>query len=117
VSAHLKVNLVDHLLTKKNVFKTKPCQPPTDLIWVKKIVNYRVDLTGMSKKFCSVVGFWISLVAQRDPHFNFNHGKLLNLCHYHKECFFLKFGVEVGVEESIVNEPLVLKTLIFQIAD
>jgi P2-related tail formation protein len=30
---------------------------------------------------------------------------------------FLKFGVEVGVEESIVNEPLVLKTLIFQIAD
>jgi hypothetical protein len=28
---------------------------------------------------------------------------------------FLKFGVEVGVEESIVNEPLVLKTLIFQI--
>jgi hypothetical protein len=28
---------------------------------------------------------------------------------------FLKFGVEVGVEESIVNDPLVLKTLIFQI--
>jgi hypothetical protein len=25
-------------------------------------------------------------------------------------------GVEVGVEESIVNEALVLKTLIFQIA-
>jgi hypothetical protein len=36
-----------------------------------------------------------------------------NVC---KGCF-LKFGVEVGVEESIVNEPLVLKTLIFQIAD
>jgi hypothetical protein len=31
--------------------------------------------------------------------------------------YFLKFGVEVGVEESIVNEPLVSKTLIFQIAD
>jgi hypothetical protein len=30
-----------------------------------------------------------------------------------KEVFFL-FGVEIGVEESIVNEPLVLKTLIFQ---
>jgi hypothetical protein len=28
--------------------------------------------------------------------------------------FFFKYGVEVGVEESIVNEPLVLKTLIFQ---
>jgi hypothetical protein len=27
------------------------------------------------------------------------------------------FCVEIGVEESIVNEPLVLKTLIFQIAD
>jgi hypothetical protein len=31
--------------------------------------------------------------------------------------FFFKFGVEVGFEESIVNEPFVLKTLIFQIAD
>jgi hypothetical protein len=31
-------------------------------------------------------------------------------------CFF-KFGVEVGAEESIVNEPLALKTLIFQVAD
>jgi hypothetical protein len=30
-----------------------------------------------------------------------------------KWCFF-KFGVEVGVEQSIVNEPLVLKTLIFK---
>jgi hypothetical protein len=30
---------------------------------------------------------------------------------------FLKFGVEVGVGESIVNEPLALKTPIFQIAD
>jgi hypothetical protein len=29
---------------------------------------------------------------------------------------FFKFRVEVGVEESIVNEPLVLKTLIFQTA-
>jgi hypothetical protein len=27
---------------------------------------------------------------------------------------FFKFGVEIGVKESIVNEPLVLKTLIFQ---
>jgi hypothetical protein len=26
-------------------------------------------------------------------------------------------GVEVGVEESIVNEPVVLKTLIFQTTD
>jgi hypothetical protein len=26
-------------------------------------------------------------------------------------------GVKVGVEESIVNEPLVLKTLVFQTAD
>jgi hypothetical protein len=34
----------------------------------------------------------------------------------YKECF-LKFGTEVGVKESIVNEPLVLKTLIFQILD
>jgi hypothetical protein len=33
-----------------------------------------------------------------------------------KGCF-LKFAVEVGVEESIVNEPVVLKTRIFQIAD
>jgi hypothetical protein len=31
--------------------------------------------------------------------------------------FFFKFGVEVGVEKSIVTEPLVLKTLISQIAD
>jgi hypothetical protein len=31
-----------------------------------------------------------------------------------KRMFFFKYGVEVGVEESIVNEPLVLKTLIFQ---
>jgi hypothetical protein len=30
---------------------------------------------------------------------------------------FFKFGVEVGVEESIVNKPLVLKTLIFQIGE
>jgi hypothetical protein len=28
--------------------------------------------------------------------------------------FFFKFGFKVGVEVSIVNEPLVLKTLIFQ---
>jgi hypothetical protein len=34
---------------------------------------------------------------------------------WYKGCFF-KFRVEVGVEESIVNEPLVLKTLIFQTA-
>jgi hypothetical protein len=34
---------------------------------------------------------------------------------FYKVCFF-KFGVEVGVEELIVNEPLVLKTLIFQTA-
>jgi hypothetical protein len=27
--------------------------------------------------------------------------------------FFLKFGVEVGVEESIVNDPLVLKNTDF----
>jgi hypothetical protein len=33
-----------------------------------------------------------------------------------KGCFY-QFGIEVGVEESIVNEPLVLKTLIFQTAD
>jgi hypothetical protein len=33
----------------------------------------------------------------------------------YKECFW-KFGVELGVEKLIVNEPLVLKTLIFQIA-
>jgi hypothetical protein len=39
-----------------------------------------------------------------------------NEFHTSKGCF-LKFGVEVGVEEPIVNEPLVLKTLIFQIAD
>jgi hypothetical protein len=31
----------------------------------------------------------------------------------YKGCFFFKFGVE----ESIVNEPLLLKTLIFQTAD
>jgi hypothetical protein len=30
---------------------------------------------------------------------------------------FFKFGVEVGVQESIVNEPLFLKTLIFQTAN
>jgi hypothetical protein len=30
---------------------------------------------------------------------------------------FFKFGIEVGVEESIVNEPVVLRTLIFQTAD
>jgi hypothetical protein len=41
---------------------------------------------------------------------------LLVPLHTHKECF-LKFDVEVGVEESIVNESLVLKALIFQIAD
>jgi hypothetical protein len=29
----------------------------------------------------------------------------------------MKFGVEVGVEESIVIGPLVLKIQIFQIAD
>jgi hypothetical protein len=34
-----------------------------------------------------------------------------------KGCF-LKFGVKVGAEKSIVNEqPFVLKTLIFQTAD
>jgi hypothetical protein len=33
-----------------------------------------------------------------------------------KGCFF-KFGIEDGVEELIVNQPLVLKTLIFQTAD
>jgi hypothetical protein len=31
------------------------------------------------------------------------------LCLLCKGCF-LKFAIEVGVEESIVNEPLVLKT-------
>jgi hypothetical protein len=30
---------------------------------------------------------------------------------------FCKFGVEVDGEESIVDEPLVFKTLIFQIVD
>jgi hypothetical protein len=30
---------------------------------------------------------------------------------------FFNFGVKVGVEESIANEPLVLKIQIFQIAD
>jgi hypothetical protein len=34
-----------------------------------------------------------------------------------KVFFFFKFGLEVGVEKSIVTEPLVLKTLISQIAD
>jgi hypothetical protein len=34
-----------------------------------------------------------------------------------KGVFLIKFGVEVGVEASIVNAPLVLKILIFQIAD
>jgi hypothetical protein len=46
---------------------------------------------------------------------------LPNCCHQHctiiKGVFFFKFGVEVGFEELIVNEPLVLKTLIFQAAD
>jgi hypothetical protein len=31
--------------------------------------------------------------------------------------YFFKFGLGVSVEESIVNEPLVLKTLIFHFAD
>jgi hypothetical protein len=31
--------------------------------------------------------------------------------------YFFQFGVEVGAEESILNELLVLKTLIFQTAD
>lgn len=30
---------------------------------------------------------------------------------------FFKFGDEVGVQESIVNEPLFWKTLIFQTAN
>jgi hypothetical protein len=30
---------------------------------------------------------------------------------------FIIKGVEIGVEESIVNEPLVLKTQLFQITD
>jgi hypothetical protein len=36
---------------------------------------------------------------------------------YTRKGNFFKFDVEVGVEESIVNEPLVLKTLTFQTAD
>jgi hypothetical protein len=36
---------------------------------------------------------------------------------YTRKWYFFKFDVEVGVEESIVNEPLVLNTLTFQTAD
>jgi hypothetical protein len=33
---------------------------------------------------------------------------------YTRKKYFLKFDVEVGVEESIVNEPLLLKTQTMQ---
>jgi hypothetical protein len=38
--------------------------------------------------------------------------RLFTTLQSYKGCFF-KFGGEVGVEELIVNEPLVLKTQIF----